>query len=183
MENNVKHKKITIGGSSGTGKGTVAKMLVEKLGFQLNSAGNFFRELAREKGYDSILEMQKVIHSKENTDFSVDIEVDNRTKKFGEENENFIMEGRLCAFMIPDAFKVLLICEDNERFRRVAERQKNSIEEAKKETLEREDLYTNFYKRFYKIENYLDQKHYDLIIDTTSILPDEIVEKIINEIK
>lgn len=178
-----KYKKITIGGSSGTGKGTVAKILAEKLNFQVNSAGNFFREIAKEKGYDSILEMQKVIHSKENTDFSVDIEVDQRTKKFGEENTDFIMEGRLCAFMIPDAFKILLICEDEERFRRVSERQKNSIDQAKKETLEREELYTDFYRRFYKIDNYLDKSHYDLVIDTTNILPDEIVEIIINKLK
>ena len=183
MENNIKHKKITIGGLSGTGKGTVAKILAEKLGFELNSAGNFFRELAKEKGYDSVLEFQKEIHSEGNDDFSVDIAVDERTKKFGEENIDFIIEGRLCAHMIPTAFKILLICEDNERFRRVAERQKISQEDAKAETLTRETLYTDFYKRFYKIDNYLDHKYYDLIIDTTSILPDEIVEKIINKLK
>jgi predicted cytidylate kinase len=177
------HTKITIGGLSGTGKGTVARMLSEKLGFQLNSAGNFFRELAKEKGYDSVLDFQKVIHSEENTDFSVDIETDERTKKFGLENTNFVIEGRLCAHMIPDAFKVLLTCLEEERFRRVAKRQKLAIEEAKKETLERENLYTSFYKRFYKIEDYLDEKYYDLVIDTTNIGPEEIVQNIINKLQ
>lgn len=175
--------KITIGGLSGTGKGTVAKMLAEKLSYKLSSAGNFFRELAKEKGYESILDFQKVIHSTDNTDFSVDIEVDERTKKFGEENDHFIIEGRLCAHMIPDAFKILLTCGDEERFRRVAQRQRIDIEDAKKETLEREKLYTDFYKRFYKIENYLDESHYSLVIDTTNIGPEEIVESIINKLK
>lgn len=178
-----KHTKITIGGLSGTGKGTVAKMLAEKLGFKLSSAGNFFREIAKEKGFDSVLEFQKTIHAKENTDFSVDIAVDERTKKFAEENDKFVIEGRLCAHMIPEAFKIILKCSDEERFKRVALRQKVSVEEAEKETLAREKLYTNFYKRFYKIDDYLDEKHYDLVIDTTDILPEEIVENIINKLK
>ncbi len=182
MGNEIKNTKITIGGLSGTGKGTVARLLAEKLNFQLNSAGNFFREIAKEKGYDSVLEFQKIIHSEENTDFSVDIAVDERTKSFGKENDNFIIEGRLCAHMIPEAFKILLVCEDGERFRRVAERQKVDIEFAKVETLEREKLYTDFYRRFYNIENYLDEKYYDLVIDTTKISPPEIVEKIIDNL-
>lgn len=178
-----KHTKITIGGLSGTGKGTVAKMLAEKLGFELNSAGNFFRELAKEKGFDSLLEFQKFAHSESNTDFSVDIEVDQRTKKFGEKKDRFIIEGRLCAHMIPLAFKILLKCSDEERFRRVSYRQKISVEESKLETLEREKLYTDFYKRFYKIDDYLDESHYDLVVDTTNMLPEEIVENIINKLR
>jgi cytidylate kinase len=85
--------------------------------------------------------------------------------------------------MIPQAYKILLTCSDTERFRRVSERQNISIEDAEKETLEREKLYTEFYKRFYKIDDYLDESHYNLVIDTTNILPDEIIEKIINELK
>ncbi len=182
-KDNMKSTKITIGGLSGTGKGTVAKMIAEKLGFQYNSAGNFFRELAKEKGYESLLEFQKAVQGENSQDYIVDLEVDERTRKYGKENEKFVMEGRLCAHMIPDAFKILLLCEDVERFRRIAQRQNLGLNEAKKETLAREELYTNLYKNFYKIENYLDIKHYDLIIDTTHILPDEIVEKIINELK
>lgn len=177
-----KNKKITIGGLSGTGKGTVAKMLAEKLGFELNSAGNFFRELAKERGFDSVLDFQKSVHSEEHADFSVDVEVDERTKRFGLEKNNFIIEGRLCAHMIPDAFKILLTCVDEERFRRVSYRQKISVEEAKSETLEREKLYTDFYKRFYKINDYLNKSHYDLVVDTTNMLPEEIVENIINKL-
>lgn len=179
----IKYTKITIGGLSGTGKGTVAKKLAEKLGFQSNSAGNFFRELAKEKGYDSLVDFLKNAYSPTVNDFSVDIEVDERTKKFGAENDKFIIEGRLCAHMIPEAFKILLTCDEEERFRRVAERQNVDLDSAKKETLEREKLYTNFYKSFYKIENYLDENHYDLVLDTTSVSPDEIIEKIINKLK
>jgi predicted cytidylate kinase len=179
----IKHTKITIGGLSGTGKGTVAKMLAEKLGFQLSSAGNFMREIAKEKGFDTLLDFQKSIHSKDNKDFSADISVDERTKKFAQENDKFVIEGRLCAHMIPEAFKIALNCSDEERFKRVALRQKMTVQKAEKETLERERLYTDFYKRFYKIENYLDESHYDLIIDTTNILPEDIVEKIINKLK
>ena len=179
----IKKTKITIGGLSGTGKGTVAKILASKLDFELHSVGNFFREIAKERGFSSLLEFQKTIHSEDNTDFSADIETDERTKKFGAEKDNFIIEGRLCAHMIPDAFKILLTCVDDERFRRVAERQKISIDEARIETLEREKLYTDFYSRFYKIDDYLDESYYDFVIDTTNILPEQIVESIINKLK
>lgn len=179
----IKHTKITIGGLSGTGKGTVAKMLAERLGFQLSSAGNFMREIAKEKGYATLLDFQKEIHSENNTDFSADTAVDERTKKFALENDNFVIEGRLCAHMAPFAFKILLTCSDEERFKRVSFRQKVSVEEAEKETLEREKLYSDFYQRFYKIDNYLDEKYYDFAVDTTNILPEEIVEKIINKLK
>lgn len=178
-----KHTKITIGGLSGTGKGTVARMLSEKLGFQLNSAGNFMRELSKENGFENLVDFLKFNYSKNSGDHGADIKVDERTKKFGLENTNFVIEGRLCAHMVPDAFKILLTCSDEERFRRVAQRQKIDIEDAKQETLEREKLYTNFYKRFYKIENYLDDSHYDLVVDTTNILPEEIIENIINKLK
>ena len=59
----IKKTKITIGGLSGTGKGTVAKILASKLDFELHSVGNFFREIAKERGFSSLLEFQKTIPS------------------------------------------------------------------------------------------------------------------------
>lgn len=173
------HTKITIGGLSGTGKGTVAKLLASKLSFSCHSAGDFFREIAKERGYDSILALQHAIHADDATDTSVDEAVDARTRAFGESHDRFVIEGRLCAHMIPSAYKILLVCDDEIRFARIASREGVDPELAKQQTEERERLYSNFYKKFYNIESYADPKHYDLVIDTSAILPDEIVAHII----
>jgi len=181
--NNIsKHTKITIGGLSGTGKGTVAKMLAEHLGFEYQSAGNFFREIAKERGFESLLAMQQAIHHEDATDTSVDEAVDARTRQFGETHDRFVIEGRLCAHMIPQAFKVLLLCDDQKRFARIAAREGIASDVAEQETLERETLYSNFYKRFYGIDAYNDPKYYDAVIDTSDILPDEIVAEIITKL-
>ncbi|MFA7193905.1 MAG: cytidylate kinase family protein [Candidatus Paceibacterota bacterium] len=174
-----KHTKITIGGLSGTGKGTVAKMLAEKLGFQYMSVGNFVREIIKEKGID-ILQY--------NTEKNKDPEVaekilDNRTKDFGLKNDSFVFEGHIAAFFIPDAFKILLTCDDEVRINRIVERQNMSYEESKYETLEREKMQIENYKKVYNIEDHVNPSHYDLVIDTTSVLPEEIVEKIINKLR
>lgn len=177
-----KYTKITIGGLSGTGKGTVAKLLAARLGFSCHSAGDFFREIAKERGYESVLALQKVIHAGDITDTSVDEAVDARTRAFGQSHDRFVIEGRLCAHMIPHAFKILLTCEDDKRFARVASRESITVALAQQQTEERERLYSNFYQKFYNIASYADPSHYDLVIDTSAILPDEIVEQIITKL-
>ncbi|MEY2640828.1 MAG: hypothetical protein RL150_221 [Candidatus Parcubacteria bacterium] len=174
-----KHTKITLGGLSGTGKGTVAALLAKRLGFSCHSAGDFFREIARERGYDSVLALQEMIHKEGEEDTSVDEMVDARTRMFGASHDRFIVEGRLCAHMIPQAFNILLTCADELRFARIASREGIQLSVARAETEARERLYSNAYKKFYNIESYADPKHYDLVIDTSAILPDEIVERII----
>ena len=42
--------KITISGLPGSGTTTVAKLLAERLGYKLISAGDVFRKLAMERG-------------------------------------------------------------------------------------------------------------------------------------
>lgn len=179
---NPAHTKITIGGLSGTGKGTVAKLLAERLGFSCHSAGDFFREIARERGYESVLALQQAIHAEGSEDMSVDELVDERTRIFGQRHDRFVMEGRLCAHMIPQAFNILLTCDDVLRFGRIASREGIDIAQAEEETKVREQLYSNVYKKFYNIDSYADPKHYDLVIDTSAILPDEIVAQIIESL-
>lgn len=174
-----KHTKITIGGLSGTGKGTVAKQLAEKLDFQYMSVGNFVRETIREKGIDILqynIEKNKDPEAEERS-------LDNRTEEFGLNNDKFVFEGHIAAFFIPDAFKILLTCDEDSRLNRIAQRQNISFEDSKHETLEREKMQIDNYRKVYNIENHVDSSHYDLVIDTTNILPDEIIEKIINELK
>lgn len=182
MEQKRDTTKITIGGSSGTGKGTVRSLLAQTLGYAEYSVGDFFREIAKEKGFATLLEFQESIHGGDADDATIDKLVDDRTKHFGETNTHFVIEGRLAAHMIPDAYRLLLICDDAVRIARIAERQAISYEEAEAETLRREKLYASFYHKHYGIENFLDESYYDVVIDTSAKSPEAIVEEIITHL-
>ena len=49
---------ITISGTPGSGKSTVAKMIATKLGFKHYSTGDFMRQMAKERGI-SLEELSK----------------------------------------------------------------------------------------------------------------------------
>jgi predicted cytidylate kinase len=183
MDNSVASKtKITIGGASGTGKGTIRSLLAKKINYKEYSVGDFFRLIAEEKGFDSLLAFQESIHGGDADDATIDKMVDEKTVQFGKLEDNFVIEGRLAAHMIPQACNVLFVCETEVRIARVASRQKLSHEEAESETLRREKLYSSFYDKHYGIENFLDEKYYNLVIDTSQKRPEEIVEEIITYI-
>lgn len=171
-----KYSRITLGGLAGTGKGTISTMLAEKLELQRVSTGDFFRDVAKEKGL-SLVELDK----QSLTDNSVDILTDNRTKDFAEKKNNFILDSRLAAHFVKDAYKILLLCDDR-RYERIAGRDQIPVEEAKKETLEREATYHKRYGELYNLADFDDPKYYDLVIDTSDLTPEQIVEKIISQI-
>lgn len=176
---NSKYKKITIGGVSGTGKGTIGNILAKEIGFKYMSVGNFVRADLKEKNID-ILEYNK---EKNKDPEKAEKELDDRTKKFGIENSDFVFEGHLSAFFINDAYKILLTCEEDVRIQRVANREEISFEEAKEQSLGREKMQAENYRKVYGIENHQDHDHYDLVINTTNILPTEILDIIIENIK
>ncbi|MCB9805561.1 AAA family ATPase [Candidatus Nomurabacteria bacterium] len=176
-----KYRKITIGGLSGTGKGTISKMLAEKIGFTRASVGDFAREMAKEEGM-TIFQFDQKHQNDEEAGKKLDLILDQRTEDFGRENTNFVFEGRLPAHFIKDAFKILLTCQDEERARRIGQRDETSAEDSLKEALEREALLRDRYQIAYNLADFDDPKYYDFVIDTTNITPDQIVEKIISQI-
>jgi cytidylate kinase len=82
--------KITISGIGGVGKGTISKLLAEKLGYAVLSGGDFFRKMAEEKDM-TVYEFDQFV--KENPEY--DRKLDDMQKKYGEENDNFVLESRL----------------------------------------------------------------------------------------
>jgi len=181
-EEKVTTSKITIGGASGTGKGTIRSLLAKKLGYIEYSVGDFFRQLAKENGYDSLLAFQESVHGENADDATIDRMVDEKAKQFGLTEDNFVIEGRLAAHMIPQGFNILFICDTAVRIERIALRQNLSYEDAETETLRREKLYSSFYHKHYGIENFLDESYYNLVIDTSQKKPEAIVTEIITYI-
>ena len=100
-----------------------------------------------------------------------------------------IIEGRLVAFTIPEGvFKVLLVIEDEngnfdyeERYRRVASRDKISLEEAEKVTKYREENMDGRYKEFYGLsyKELFDKDLYHVVVNTRNNPPEKVAEIIL----
>ena len=175
--------RITISGKAGSGKSTVAKLLSEKLDLRHYSIGDLMRAIADEKGLN-LLELNKIAQR----DKSIDFELDSRLKELGRAKDNFVVDGRLAAFFIPNAeVRVFLDADDRVRAQRILkdkrqqEKSKN-LKEAISSIKKREESEKKRYKKYYGVD-YLNKKLYNHIIDTTKLTPDKVVEKIIKFVK
>jgi cytidylate kinase len=173
----ISYKKITISGLAGVGKGTTARLLAKKLAWQALSGGDMFREMASEQGLP-LNEFEDL--TKKDPQF--DLKLDQRIKEFGESNENFVFESRLAWYFIPDAFKIKLSCNYEERTRRIAQREKKDIAVVKEETDHREEAIKERYKKYYDIDNWHADENFDLIVDTTHTPPDGVVAEILENL-
>ncbi|MBI2130431.1 cytidylate kinase family protein [Candidatus Woesearchaeota archaeon] len=170
---------ITISGKAGSGKSTVAKVLASKLGLKHYSIGDIMREMAVKRGL-SLLELNK----KAETDKSIDDELDSKLKKLGNEGRNFVIDGRLTAFFIPNAdVKIFLDADENVRAARII-KDKRALEKDQdvKQMLVnielRESSEKKRYKQYYGVD-YHDKSLYDNVIDTTDLSAEQVVKEIL----
>jgi len=169
--------KITISGPPGSGTTTVARLLAEKLGFKLISAGEIFRKLAAEKGM-TLEEFSKYAESNPDIDFYID----KLQKEMAEKEDNVVVEGRLSGWMIKNAFKVWIYASPEVRYRRIAQREGKDLARVKNETKRREEFEKKRYKKFYSID--LDDiSIYHLAINSEHFKPEEIVEIILKALE
>ena len=177
--------KITISGKAGSGKTTLAKALATQLSFTFYSIGDLRGRMAIERGLT--IDQLNEIGKKEDW---TDLEADALTKKVGETENNIIVEGWVAYHFIPDSVKVFLTCDMDTGSERVFKDQDQRKDEAAKtssqeirEILEkRMQESADRYQRLYNI-NYLDHKNFDLIIDTTQMGPDEVLQRVLNFLK
>ena len=175
--------KITISGKAGSGKSTVAKLLSEKLKLRHYSIGDLMRAMASDKKM-SLIELNKLAEK----DKSIDFELDDRLKKLGKAKDNFVVDGRLTAFFIPNAeVRVFLDTDDKVRAERIlkdkrAHEKSEDIDEMIKKIWEREESEKKRYRKYYGVD-YLDKKLYNYIIDTTKMTPSQVIGKIIQFVK
>lgn len=171
--------KITLFGMAGTGKGTIRDLLKQKLGYDKSfSCGDFERQVAEKKGM-TLLEIDRLAK----TDSSIDMEQDKVMAEFGKNNDNFIVEGRLAWYFIPDSFKVALLCDFDGRVKRIANREGKETAVVEAETHEREKAITERFEKYYNITDFQNPANFDLSIDTTHLTPEEIADQIISVLK
>jgi len=167
--------KITIGGKIGSGKSSIAKRIAKELNLKHYSTGDFFREFAQRQGMD-VTEFSKDVTE------DIDNEIDEKTKKIGQEEDNFIFDSRLAFHFIPNAIKIFLEVSDEEGAKRIFSNQRESedkvndlsilIEKNKKRWALSRDRFLKIYK-----VDMTDTNEYDIVIDTTELNIDEVVEE------
>jgi predicted cytidylate kinase len=173
--------RITISGPPGSGKTTACNRLSEMLGLKAVVFGKIFRELAAEK-HLSLLEFGELAEK----DPSIDQAIDAKILEIARENENIILESRLSAYMLSrnsiPAFKIYLGASPEVRMSRIGVREGQSLEDAKRETVERQASEAKRYKMYYDID-INDRSVYDLIINTDNLTPDEVLQRILDAVK
>ena len=153
--------RITVSGPPGSGTTSLSKHLSSKYSFDLISAGEVFRSLAKEQG-KNLIEFGKLCE----TDPAVDKLIDERQKEIGENKDNIIIEGRLAGHMIKNADLRIWIAASAEcRAKRIADREDASFESARDETILREKSESERYNKYYNIDIF-NLSIYDIVINS-----------------
>jgi len=169
---------ITVSGPHGTGKTTYAKAIAQAFGLRYVCAGELFRRLAKERGM-SLEDFSKLAAH----DPAIDRTIDDRTKAEASEG-GVVIDAQLAAWMVGDLADVKVLCTapDEVRVRRIAERDRSSFQDAQSETLARELIQRDRYKKYYGID-IDDLSVYDLKIDTSQNSVDEIKRILIDAVR
>ncbi|MBS1266213.1 MAG: putative adenylate kinase [Candidatus Woesearchaeota archaeon] len=173
---------ITISGLPGSGKSTVAKSVAKNLGYKHYSTGDLQRDIATE--HDLTITQ---LGEKEASDDKWDKMIDNKTKELGEEKDKIVLDTWLGAFFIPNAVKVYLECDENQRAkRRLTHKRKtesfDSIRETIKDMRQRVETNQDRWINYYDFD-ILDLSNYDIVIDTTNLTPKQVVDEVLDYVK
>lgn len=172
---------ITMSGKAGSGKGTVSKLLAEKLGYNHISIGNMKRELATAMGL-TISEFNVLWELPENKE-SFDIKYEEYQKNLNLDSA-IILDSRLGFYCQPKAFKVYLDVSDEEAAKRIfGDKERvgdayTSLQAVQDATKKRNQDDIDRYKELYNID-LSDTANFDLIVDTDKKTPQHIAEEII----
>lgn len=180
----LKKNIISLSGELASGKGTVSKILMERLNYGIYKNGDYFRKLGREMGMD-VTSFNEYVK----THPEIDRQIENSAAEYAKMHDKFVIDARLGWYAVPESFKVYLTVDldvaaqrafkdttrkDTEKF--------NSIEEQKEDIKKRYKLENERYWKLYQVRKE-DLNNYDLVIDTTKLTPNEVAEKIIQEYK
>lgn len=141
--------RITVSGLPGSGTTSLARNLAETHRYTLISAGEVFREMAKEKGLD-IAEFGRIAEQNP----VIDREIDARQRSIAESRDDIIAEGRLSGWCVRNAdLRIWLQAPMECRVERIFSRDTlENRETALLLTWEREASEARRYRDYYSIE-------------------------------
>lgn len=178
---------ITITGELGSGKSTVAKLLVQEHGFTYYSTGSIQREIAKEKGITT-LELNQLMTNDINNEY--DKMIDDKTIEISREKvgQDLVFDSRMAWHFVEQSFKVYVVVDNYVAANRVItagrgqEEQYSSVEEAARSLQKRKQLEDQRFAEMYAVST-TDFSNYDLIIDSSSISPEELMGIVLEKAK
>ena len=198
---------IVISGQPGAGSTKTAEVLSKRLSINFFTAGKLFKSVARGTIKDQYYyQLFKELCDKRNlkipefnesndthgasnlwdTEFgkSKDFHnaIDELQPKLAEQGR-IVIEGKLALRMIKKAnLKIWLKAPLSERAKRSAGRDNISLEEAERVLRSRQEKEREGWKKIYGFDYWDQEKEADLVIETSNISPEQIVEEIIKKL-
>jgi len=169
---------IAVSGHHGSGRSTHAIRLAETFGLKYISSGTIFRDMAKERGI-TLEEMSKLTEEDPHIDRLIDERAKEESKKRG-----VVIDATLAGWMTlePD-LRFFLTTPLEERVKRISEREKICIEDARRETIIRSKSERERFLEFYGID-ISDLSIYDLVLNTNLFTPDgtaHILKSLVDE--
>jgi len=168
---------VTVGGLAGTGTSTLCRLLAAHLDLPYTYAGALFRQEAARRSM-TLAEFGQLCQD----DPAVDRSLDDRQLELLQAG-GVLLEGRMAGWLAAhhdvDAFTVWVVCDEDERMRRIAGRDGGAVAEQRERTLARE---ASEHARFasYHGADLTDLSIYDLVLDSTTREPSTLVEAVLD---
>lgn len=185
---------ITISGTPGSGKSTIAKILQEKLKAERIYVGGIRRELARKKNM-TLQELNAYALTHPETDREVDAQAAAEARKILAAGKKVIVEGRTQYYFLPESVKIFVKVNPQEGARRIwkdlqqqrtreqrNEAEVHSLEELEMELERRQENDRERYWKYYRIDP-TQESQYDLVMDTTAITAEQAAGTIFEFLK
>jgi predicted cytidylate kinase len=172
-------RSVVINGDLGSGKSTVSILLAARLGIRRISVGDVYREMALQRGMTAL---QLNLHAE--LDDKIDFYVDGLQNDIAASGEQVVVDSRLAWFFFTDALKVHMIADPSVAASRALGRpgsaveQYESLADAQQRLASRSDSERLRFIARYGADK-TDLRNYNLVCDSTSATPDEIVDRIV----
>lgn len=174
--------KISLAGDLGSGKSTVAGILIEALGAEKYSTGTIVRSIAERMGM-TIGELNVYME----THSEIDIEVDNGLKALADDPRALIIDSRMAWHFTKGTFKVYLSTDVEVASARIMSANRTgehvaTLEETINCTKGRRESEKKRYFTQYGVD-ITDLTNYSLVVDTTYATPAEVAEVILSSLE
>jgi len=171
--------KISLAGDLGSGKSTVSKIIIDRLGAEYYSTGAIVRGVAEKHGM-TVVELNKYME----THPEIDHEIDDGLVALSDVDKLLIIDSRMAWHFTRGTFKVYLSIDIETGAYRIMNANRDgehraTLEETVKDTRDRRASEKKRYMEQYGVD-IKDLTNYSLIVDTTYATPEEIAELIMD---